>query len=284
MPRDRCDAGADPHRQVRSAGTTGASRRRRHGERQMTDANIPRSRLIEALIPSTVPVEIIRKIASRFPDARQILLSGSHAKGCPTPTSDIDVFVFLPKVSEVLREVVMIDDHLVDLAVHDFGSLRRVLAREHAMSVCALADEVANGILLMPSCEAMRSLRAYGNEILQEGPKPFDLDSLRSHLLGQTADLRQSRHLNEKRAIALGLAFKLMLFALRARGGWIGSGRHLARDLDRLAPGFIDALAAATFRSLAGMDDEALIHEVEIAVRMHFGSVDRQWRCRAPAG
>ncbi|OWQ90272.1 hypothetical protein CDN99_12925 [Roseateles aquatilis] len=231
-------------------------------------------------MPESVPISVIREIADRFPDARQILISGSHIKGCATSESDIDVFVFLPRVSEVLREVARVDGHLVDLAVHDFRSIRVVLTREHAMSICALADELEQGVFLIPPCDEALALKALCRAILEEGPKPFDLDALRSHLLGQSSDLRHCLEPTERHAIALGLAFKLMLLEVRARGGWIGSGRYLARDLDRLAPGFIDALAQASSLSLAGQGDKALIDQVETTIRRHFGTIDRRWHCR----
>lgn len=233
-------------------------------------------------IPSSVPAVVLDRISERFPDATQILLSGSHIKGCATRESDIDIFVFRPQITEIVREVVRVEGQLVDLAVHDFKSIRNILVREHAMSSCALAEEILQGVFLMTPCEESRALKSLCCSILQEGPKPFDLDALRSHLLSQVSDLRQCTVPCEQHVIALGLSFKLMLFEVRSRGGWMGTGRHLARDLATLSPGFVERLAAATKQSLSHDGNAALIDMVEGAIRRHFGAVDRQWFHCAP--
>lgn len=146
----------------------------------MTNNTVSSFSLMEEALPPSVPAVVAREIASSFPGYCQILIAGSHAKGCANAGSDIDVFVFLPKIQEVRREVTRVQGHLVDLAVHDFSSIRAVLTREQGMSVCALADDLLHSIPLVPPSAEDHALQAFCRTILAEGPKPFDLDSLRS--------------------------------------------------------------------------------------------------------
>ena len=232
-------------------------------------------------LPATVPAAVVRTIALRFPDCTEIMLGGSHAKGSANAASDIDLLVFVPRVDAVWRELVELPEGLVDLAVHDFASVRTVLRREQALSMCSLADDIAHGIFLGEDSSEGKALLEFSRQLIAAGPAPFDFDSLRAHLLGQRADLERAA-LHEQSAIALGIAFKLMVFVVRMKGGWIGNGRYLAADLERLAPGFLGDLTRAMATLHAGGSSGALAGLVDAAILEQSGHLRRAWRKRVP--
>lgn len=226
-----------------------------------------------------LPSGVMEYIRGTFPEAIQIMLGGSYAKGSHNSGSDVDLLVLMPKVQSIVREIVQLEDALLDVAIHDFDSVRRILSRERMMSVCALADDIECGIFLRPATPACLELKFFAENILRQGPNPsFEFDGLRNHLLGQASDLPHVKTFSERVSIVLGIGQKLMTFAIRSKGGWIGAGKYLGRDLDKLYPGFAPSLGKATGRAIQeGFDGDliALLHDV---LAGHYGTMDRNWR------
>lgn len=67
----------------------------------------------EPAVPSPIP-EMVRIIVERF-DPEQVILFGSHARGTPSPDSDVDLLVVMPVPGSKRRKQLE-----VRLALHGF--------------------------------------------------------------------------------------------------------------------------------------------------------------------
>lgn len=67
----------------------------------------------ESAVPSPIP-EMVQIIVERF-DPQQVILFGSHARGTPSPDSEVDLLVVMPVPGSKRRKQLE-----VRLALHDF--------------------------------------------------------------------------------------------------------------------------------------------------------------------
>ena len=190
-------------------------------------------------------------VATRFADARGVVLAGSTATGASTPTSDVDVLVLGPGTMfdegrTSLAATVEESGRLVELFAYTPEAYRAWAGREVADHRPVILAMLRDGVVLR-SDDDVADLRAWAADVLAAGPTvdPHALDLRRYRVSGTLDDLADA-HDPVERAVLLADAFHgLAELLLLAHGRWLGHGKWLVRRLREWDAEAADALGGA---------------------------------------
>lgn len=113
----------------------------------------------------------------------------------------------------------------------------------------------AEGIQLLSVDGSAERIRREARRRLEAGPRGLDEQewAARRYALSDLRDdLRGSQHGPELAFIANALLAATCEMALLAAGGWLGSGKWLARELEQVDAGLLQQLVPAHARAIVG--------------------------------
>ncbi|HEY8720556.1 nucleotidyltransferase domain-containing protein [Pengzhenrongella sp.] len=213
------------------------------------------------------PAEIaVALVAARFPDAVAAFLGGSSATGArQTSTSDLDIVVVRGDGAAVFRETTTSQGWLVELFVHTPSSCRHYWDLDAAARRPPLLRMCAEGVQLVSVEGGAERVRTEARRRLAAGPPPVGEDEWAARRYGLSDlldDLRGAARGPELVFIANEVLTATCEMALLAQGRWLGTGKWLARELERLDTGLLQELTSAHAAAVGG-DGQALTCIVE---------------------
>lgn len=176
-------------------------------------------------------------VVAQFPDALAAVLAGSAATGTATATSDLDIVVVLAGPPAPYRETIRVDSVPVELFIHTPESLRYWYERERTEGRCTLAHMLATGIAL--TGRDVEQIKADAARWIQAGPQrwtPEQLEYRRYALTDAVDDLLGASDPDERDAVAGQVLLMAAELALSLRGGWLGRGKWIVRQLRAADP------------------------------------------------
>lgn len=234
-------------------------------------------------------LELVRRhAASAYPGADTVLLCGSTVTGTATATSDLDVIVIYPRLPDgAFRETVEVEGKLVEAFVHDPGTLAYFVEKfDRPSGVPILANMITGGVpvpglpgKLLPTCKDI-ALTA-----LDAGPTAWntaDVDRQRYTISNLVDDIHSGLSAVERIAIAADLWTKLADFALRASGNFSGTGKGLARALQRHDTALSEQVAQAISNFVATGESGGVGDAVEVVLGPYGGRLVAGYRAVAP--
>lgn len=202
-------------------------------------------------------------MATRYADALCILWAGSVSKNQGTPTSDLDLVIIYPKLTQAYREAFIYEGWPIDAFVHDPETLAYFLTQVDPPS-SGLASMIVEGIELTPPSPYSNSLKKQAASLLTSSPplKPDDLYNRCFQITDLLDDLANPTSPHANWAIRAELYRQLAEFYLLSNGQWIGSGKILVRLLERYninkAQQFFEAFTHGTYKEVEQLTLEVL--------------------------
>jgi hypothetical protein len=194
---------------------------------------------------------VLRFCDAEFPTATTVVLGGSSSTGRRTASSDLDVLLIAPRLAfagragaeDSVARVAHRDGERIDVFAYTTDAYRSWSERDFASLRPVLPFLLAEGTPLRTGPE-YEELRAWSLERLAAGPHihahEFELRRYAvTDLIDDLADATDALTIATIRADLLRALGELAL--LRA-GGWLGSGKWLARRLRAADPPAADAL------------------------------------------
>ncbi|MBM7691382.1 putative nucleotidyltransferase [Peribacillus deserti] len=177
-------------------------------------------------------------VNSQFPDCEAALLAGSVVRGDSTPTSDLDLFIYIPSLQNEYRESFYDGEWMIEAFIHTCSSYKKYFVSDCERGRPSLPRMVAEGIILKNS-PSIPKLKEEAGAILAQGPKPWDsvtIDSKRYMLTDLLLDLIGTQKREEEIFIAGKLSEILHEFILRTNGQWAGSSKWIWKALQNYNP------------------------------------------------
>lgn len=205
-----------------------------------------------------------RLVTARFPRAVGSLLAGSALTADRTPTSDLDVVVFLDGPPAPFRETLRFDGRLVELFVQTRESYATFVAAETARRRSPLLHMCAEGHVLTDSEGSVAAIQDEARRALAAGPPPLadeEREDRRYALTNLLDDLLGCRDDAELVMIGAQIVTGATELALLDRGSWLGRGKWLARRLRAAEPELAERLIDA-FRRVVAVGDRTCLAEV----------------------
>jgi hypothetical protein len=225
-----------------------------------------------------------RVLAQRYPDADASLLTGSYARGNPTPGSDLDLIVLYAELPRARRETFEFEGIVVEVFVHDPETLAWSLNADVEAGKPGMHTMVSDGRILGPRTAAAERLQAHARARLADGPPPLtpaQVEEYRYHITGQVDDLRDPRDPAEIVSIGAWLYLSLADVALRSRGRWAGTAKWIPRYLNALDPALEQRFSSAFEALFARHDPGPVIALAEAELAQHGGLLFEGYRSEA---
>jgi hypothetical protein len=194
-------------------------------------------------------------VADRFPNALAGFLGGSAATARRTSTSDLDIVVAIQDGAEPFRETTTFDGWLVELFVHTAASFEYFWDLDAGNRRPPLLRMCSEGIQLFSVEGAAERIRSEASRRLEAGPRALDeleWAARRYALSDLLDDLRGSLPGPELTFIANAVLTATCEMALLATGGWLGTGKWLARELEQVDAGLLQQLVSAHTGAVTG--------------------------------
>jgi len=214
------------------------------------------------------PIEAARAVVDEHhPEARAAFLGGSVVTGRRTATSDLDVVVLLHGAPAPYRASLRYSDWPVEMFVHTEGTWHAYAERELRRRRSPLLWMCAHGVLLFDTDGLGARIAAQARKLTAAGPPAApaeEIDDRRYALTDLLDDLAGSNDPSERLFIATELVRRTGELALALAGSWNGTGKWLARCLEKAAPGLSTRLRNGVNEVLAGRVEPltAVVEEV----------------------
>ena len=220
----------------------------------------------------TSPLQTIQTLVSeRYSSAKAVFWAGSVSEGHGTQTSDLDLVIVFDAVDHAYREAFIYDGWPIDVFVHDPATLEYFYNCVDIPSfVPALPNMIAHGILIAQDSEFGINLQKQAISLLESKPQ-LDNNALlnrRFHITDSLDDLKGSKNTHEFIAIKYNLYQQLAEFYLLSNGNFIGSGKQLARQLEK-----VNSIVADDFYNVFSKDDVEAIEAFTIHILEPFGGL-----------
>lgn len=217
---------------------------------------------------------VIRHVGTAYPQVCAALLTGSVVRGTATPTSDVDVVVFLPDGAGARRDTVSWEGISVDVFGYDPAGLDRWLPKDTERRRPVLSSLILDGVLVTGDPAIADRAKTAAAKILAAGPRPTNEAELTRMRYGVT-DLLLDIEGSADRAETLLLAGQLVQsvgdLLLATDGRWTGAGKWLLREL-RAYDRELAADLSAAHDDLARMDlKQPLVRMVDNILARHGG-------------
>jgi len=183
--------------------------------------------------------------SSRYKGSEFCVASGSIIQGYGTAHSDLDLVVIFQKIETAFRESFLFNGLPVEAFVHDYETIQAFMDGDYEEGHASMQHIIATGKIIPHETEAAIKLRRYAKKIVSSGlkePKPETIDILRYAVTDLIDDLKGKRPLSKQRSILYSIYQKIGELRLRVGGQFLGSGKHLARNLKHCDPLFFDQL------------------------------------------
>ena len=220
------------------------------------------------------PTEIaIALVAGRFPEAVAAFLGGSAATGARlTSTSDLDIVVVREDGAAVFHETTTFQGWLVELFVHTPSSFQRYWNLDAAGRRPPLLRMCAEGVPLVSVGGGAERVRTEARRRLAAGPPPLTESEWAARRYGLSDlldDLSDASRGPELPFIANAVLTATCEMALLAEGRWLGTGKWLARELERLDVGLLQEVTVAHAAAIAG--DSRPLADIAARALAHVG-------------
>jgi hypothetical protein len=175
-------------------------------------------------------------------------------------TSDLDIVVVLGGPPAPYRETIRTDGRPVELFVHTEESLAYWYARDASEGHCTLAHMMATGAPLTDGAH-VRDLQEAARSHVAVGPPVWtdaELAYRRYALTDALDDLAGATDQDERDVVASQVTAMAAELALHTRGGWLGRGKWLVRQLRSCDAGLSADLMAAHRVAVAEGDTAVL--------------------------
>jgi len=218
------------------------------------------------------PLQTIQTLVSeRYSSAKAVFWAGSVSAGHETQTSDLDLVIIFDNVEHAYREAFIYDGWPMDVFVHDPATLEYFYnCIDFPSFVPALPNMIAYGTLITQDSEFGNNLQKQAIALLENKPQ-LDNNALlnrRFHITDSLDDLKGSENTHEFIAIKYNLYQQLAEFYLLANSNFIGSGKQLARQLEK-----VDSIVADDFYNVFSKDDVEAIEAFTKQILEPFGGL-----------
>jgi hypothetical protein len=225
-------------------------------------------------------------LATHYPNADAAFVAGSFMRGEGSATSDIDLVVLHPSLTQAYRESFTFKDIPVETFVHDPETLSWFLEHDRKDGHPALIGMLTEGVLIGPMQDTGREFKKRALQMLAEGPPPLSTDAmqrLRYAITDKLDDLEADRSPAEVIAIGAALYPLLVELALRGSSQWNGSGKWNARLLDQMDASVAKQFKTAFLNLYNGSDTHTVIRLADNLLAQHGGRLFSGYRSDAPA-
>lgn len=178
-----------------------------------------------------------RFVADRFPGATTVIVAGSTVRGERTPTSDVDLLLlgpdgFLADDAECLAATYAHEGETLEVFAYTLDGFERWAQRGVEQWRPVIVRMLLEGRALVGD-DALDSLRERWAETYDRGPQPeqADVDLLRYAITDLLDDLADATDALERHVIAAETLRQVASLALVTNHRWIGTGKHLPREL-----------------------------------------------------
>lgn len=178
-------------------------------------------------------------VARRFPGATTVIVAGSTARGERTPTSDVDLLLlgpdgFLEGGADSLAATYAHEGEAIEVFAYTPEGFERWAQRGIDDWRPVIVRMLLEGRALVAD-DALDAMRERWATTYDVGPQPAaaELDLLRYTVTDLLDDLADATDDLERRVVADALLRQVASLALVANHRWIGTGKHLARELRR---------------------------------------------------
>lgn len=176
-------------------------------------------------------------IQSHFPNCSFALVAGSVVRGEATTTSDLDIVIINDVNEETYRESFYEYGWPIEVFIYTFDTYKSFLDSDVKRRRPTLAKMLSEGIILNDKYGLESKLKEEANQLLQNGPDPFDkaeMYSQRYTITDMVDDLIGAEVYEEEMFIVNELSEKIINFILVNNGQWMGRGKWLSKLLRKL--------------------------------------------------
>jgi len=231
------------------------------------------------------PLELARQIvAERFPKAQAAFLSGSALTADRTPTSDLDIVVFLDDDQQAFRETIREHGWLIELFVQTPWSFNYFVNLETRARRSPLLQMCADGAILVSVDHAAENFQLEAHRLLMKGPPPITQDEIerrRYELTDLLDDFDGSTSSDELAFVTGELLVKSSELVLLTARRWLGTGKWLARQLAKHDAQLLGRLNDGVRAALGGGDRAPLRSAVEDVLATVGGPFSEGYRITA---
>ena len=228
-----------------------------------------------------------RQLAMAFldehhPNAPAALWAGSLARGTGTITSDVDLVILYARLDRAWRDT-FVEVRVIEIFVHDPGSLQFFFNKDAARGLPILATMVAEGVVLRGEVLCERA-KAKAAAAIAAGPLPWSAEDLKRErymITDMRDDLIGERDPHRIHAVAAGLFDRLLAFHRRAKGQWTAKSKAIPSFLAREDPALAQAYLHAFSQVFSLGNTAPLIALIDQMLAPHGGPYYR-WHSLAP--
>ena len=236
--------------------------------------------------PNEIRELAIEVLAAHHPNADAAFVAGSFMRGEGSATSDIDLVILHPSLTQAYRESFIFKGIPVETFVHDPETLSWFLEHDRKDGHPALIGMLVEGVLIGPRQDIGHAFKQRALQMLAEGPPPLSTDALqrlRYAITDKLDDLEADRSPAEIIAIGAALYPLLVELALRGSSRWNGSSKWSARLLNQMDASIAQQFETAFLALYNGSDTHAVIRLADTLLEQHGGRLFSGYRSNAPA-
>ncbi|GAA4035398.1 nucleotidyltransferase domain-containing protein [Allokutzneria multivorans] len=201
-------------------------------------------------------------VAAHHPTALAAILGGGATSAHRTPTSDLDIVVFVSDPPPPFRVTAEHDGWPVELFAHTRETFVSFVDREIAQRGSPLLHMCAKGTLLFDHSGIGEWACSTSRERFDAGPPPLtpvELEDARYRVTDLLDDLAGATDPDERLLTANRLLTTVAELVLSAHGSWLGTGKWLLRRLRETDP-VVCASLLSTYRALVVGDAPEPFH------------------------
>lgn len=176
-------------------------------------------------------------VNEKFPQCDFAILAGSASRGEETPTSDLDIIIFINDTNS-FRESFVSQNWRIEVFVHNYHSYMEEFKSEKEKGRPVLGNMISEGIPLLDHKNYESVKQAAVNHVL-EGPKRLTEDfihSSRYFICDLLDDFSDAKDHQEALITINMLSLQVADFVLRYNNEWSGRGKGLRKALKRFDP------------------------------------------------
>lgn len=218
----------------------------------------------------SIVVEFAR---SEWSNLTGVLAYGSYVAGRPDEDSDIDAVIILSELERPYSQEKVYKGSLLDLQVHDYGSLRGYMKRQFQNRIGMLATVIRDGTILLDTRGEMEQAQELANEVLSASLPDVDWARYRAAITAQLKYLRRPRPSHQKLSTLVELYRCLTNVMLLRDSQWLVEPKLVVETLTVINRAASGRFHRAFVKAINGQEDD-LVREAE-AILDSIGGVIR---------